>query len=195
MYADVFGPGQPLHPSKWCIHVHTLCHVLCKVSSVGVLSIFGAQIQGNPYDISLLEDGKEGGPPIYSFAHSHDLFSRVTVSIDCHKYLVCRSSKCKQHARHCCHIQQIHRILESSGEPNEGERIWQVLGPNVRLVDKMLVLEGENASINQSTTAATIYCDAKNSIYFKASHQSYQGILSGAEEKEPIGSFSMAACM
>lgn len=38
------------------------------------------------------------------------------------------------------------RILESSGDANEGERIWQVLGPNVTLVDKMLVLEGEDAS-------------------------------------------------
>ncbi|KAI8100263.1 hypothetical protein M9435_006748 [Picochlorum sp. BPE23] len=71
---DVFGPGQPLNPSKWCIHVHTLCHVLCK---------------------------------------------------------------------------HIHRKLESSAEPNEGERIWQVLGANVRLVDNMLVLDKEDAPIHQ----------------------------------------------
>lgn len=149
MCADVFGPGQPLHPSKWCIHVHTLCHVLCKVSSVAVRSISGTRIQENTYDISLLEDGKEGGPPVYSFAHNHDPFSRVTLSIDCHKYLVCRNPKCKRYARNCSHIKHLHRILESSGEPNEGEKIGQVLGPNVRLVDKMLVLDEEDAPINQ----------------------------------------------
>lgn len=143
--------------------------MLSKVTSAAVNSISGTQIQENSYDIALLEDGKEGGPPIYSFAHSHDLFSRVTVSIDCHKYLVCRNSKCKRHARHCGHIQQIHRILESSVGPNEKERIWQVLGPNVRLVDRMLILEGEEASINQrqqqgSTATQNIVSISKHRI-------------------------------
>lgn len=55
-------PASP----HWCRHVDTLCHVLDKEASAGVLSIAATQIQENTHDISLLEDGKEGGPPIYS---------------------------------------------------------------------------------------------------------------------------------
>lgn len=170
IYADVFGPSQPLHPSRWCIHVQTLSHVLCKVSSHLAMSSDSNAEGHNTHDIASLEDGnddgKHGGRPVYSFGRGDDLFDRVTLSIDCHKYLVCRNPKCKRYARYCSHIRQLHTLLEAShaerdavrddarDDGREGGRLWQALGPNVRLVDRMLVFEEENedaVSIHRDT--------------------------------------------
>lgn len=127
--------------------------MLCKVSSqLAILSDSTTEGQ-NAYDISLLEDGegdgKEGGGrPVYSFGKGDDLFNRATLSIDCHKYLVCRHPKCKRYARYCNHIRQLQTLLEASGDEREGERLLQVLGPNVRLVDRMLVFEEEKDAVS-----------------------------------------------
>ena len=145
--SDIFGAGQPLHPSQWCIHSLTICHILCKAASMETHS--GCPDTAHTHlshDLILLEDGRQGGPRIYSFAHNKcNPSDRVTLSVDGHKNLVCRNSKCKRFARHCSHIRHLQSLLEASDEGEE-ERMRQVLGDNVRIGDRMLVLDDEDGS-------------------------------------------------
>jgi hypothetical protein len=145
--ADIFGEGQPLHPSQWCIHSLTICHVLCKTSSMEAHSGCSNPAQHHfSDDLVLLEDGEQGGPRIYSFAHSNcNPLDRVSLSVDGHKNLVCRNSKCKRFAKHCSHIQSLQSLLDACDEGEE-ERMRQVLGNNVRIGDRILVLDDEDGS-------------------------------------------------
>lgn len=93
-------------------------------------------------DLVVLEEGEARCPKIYSFVHDHNLFSRVTLSVDIHKYLVCRNHDCRGICRHCTHIRRLQSLMDAFDPSGERNKVWQVLG-NVRIVNTMLVMEDE----------------------------------------------------
>lgn len=98
-------------------------------------------------DLVVLEDGEARCPRVYSFAHNHDPFSRVTLSIDIHKNLVCKNQGCKRFCRHCAHIHRLQSLMDVSDGSDERSKLRQVLG-NVRIVGKMLVMEDEPTAVD-----------------------------------------------